>query len=206
MTKTFLLASVSLSLYSYLYNHNVWPAALSLDWDAVKRGQLWRLATCFLYFGKFGLSYGLTFNFLWTYMSSLEKINYKTPDEFFLMILFGAVGLLSTSPFFGISADMLGHGLSSFLVYIWSRIYEGQQVNFMDLFVIRAEYIPWAFLMQAWLLEGESPVSDIVSLVIGWVYIYLKQRNLLSFPAAVQNLFRSSRMRRWYKVYEKEFE
>ena len=55
------------------------------------------------------------------------------------MLLFGAASLLAGVGIGGGNARFLGHNLSCFLVYIWARTYEGQEVAVMEFFTIRAE-------------------------------------------------------------------
>ena len=98
--------------------------------------------TGFLYYGPFGLSYLLTIHFVWTYMGTLEKLQFAEPWDFLVMLLFGAASLLAGVGIGGGNARFLGHNLSCFLVYIWARTYEGQEVAVMEFFTIRAELHP----------------------------------------------------------------
>ena len=98
--------------------------------------------TGFLYYGPFGLSYLLTIHFVWTYMGTLEKLQFAEPWDFLVMLLFGAASLLAGVGIGGGNARFLGHNLSCFLVYIWARTYEGQEVAVMEFFTIRAELLP----------------------------------------------------------------
>ena len=62
--------------------------------------------------------------------------------DFLVMLLFGAASLLAGVGIGGGNARFLGHNLSCFLVYIWARTYEGQEVAVMEFFTIRAELLP----------------------------------------------------------------
>ena len=97
--------------------------------------------TGFLYYGPFGLSYLLTIHFVWTYMGTLEKLQFAEPWDFLVMLLFGAASLLAGVGVGGGNARFLGHNLSCFLVYIWARTYEGQEVAVMEFFTIRADRV-----------------------------------------------------------------
>lgn len=132
MTQVYVASSLLLTVASFLLNKNSWPDFLNLEWGAVlTKFQLWRPFTSFLFFGPLGLNYLLTIHFVWTYMAQLEKLNYKKPEEFFVMMAFGAVALLIGYTLTGLSPKFLGHNLSTFLVYIWARIFEGTDVNVM---------------------------------------------------------------------------
>lgn len=71
-------------------NNNRWPNVLMLDWElALYRLQLWRLITPFFYLGPVGLNFFLTAQFMWTYMSQLEKLHYREPHTFAMLLMFG---------------------------------------------------------------------------------------------------------------------
>ena len=72
-------------------------------------------------------------------MAQLEKLNYNRPQDFFTMMVFGAATLMVGYQILGLSTKFLGHNLSTFLVYIWARMFEGTDVNVMDLFLLKAE-------------------------------------------------------------------
>ena len=75
-------------------------------------------------------------------MGTLEKLQFAEPWDFLVMLLFGAASLLAGVGIGGGNARFLGHNLSCFLVYIWARTYEGQEVAVMEFFTIRAELLP----------------------------------------------------------------
>ena len=75
-------------------------------------------------------------------MGTLEKLQFAEPWDFLVMLLFGAASLLMGVGIGGGNARFLGHNLSCFLVYIWARTYEGQEVAVMEFFTIRAELLP----------------------------------------------------------------
>lgn len=59
-------------------------------------------------------------------MSHLEKLRCKNPAEFVTMMAFGVSLLLIGGQLMGFQPMFLGHNLSCYLVYIWSRVFEGQ--------------------------------------------------------------------------------
>jgi Derlin-2/3 len=149
-TKAYLSASMIATAMGYFFckNHE-FPSILLLEWKPIlRRLQLWRLVTAFLNFGPFGFGYVMTGHFVWTYMSTLERLHHDKPYDFWLMIIFGGVTMVAGYTILGISPRYLGHNLSTFLVYIWSRYHEGMEVNIMELFNTRAETLPWFFLAQ----------------------------------------------------------
>lgn len=73
-----------------LLNNNQWPDVLMLDWEpTIYKLQLWRLITPFFYLGPVGLNFFLTAQFMWTYMSQLERLHYREPHTFVMLLAFG---------------------------------------------------------------------------------------------------------------------
>ena len=207
VTQIYIGGSILLSLMVFTLNKNVWPEYLNLDWKKVlTRMELWRPFTAFLFFGPLGMNYLLTIHFVWTYMSQLEKLNFKAPEDFFVLITFGAVTLLPLYSLLGLSTKFLGHNLSTYLVYIWARLFEGTDVNVMDLFLLRAEVLPWFFCAQTFILEGEVPFADLLGIVVGHLYHYLKKRNLLIAPPVVKSFFSTDAMKLKYAKFRDDFE
>ena len=149
LTKAYLAASFGAALLGYFTNKNDFPSMLQLEWrPTLTKFQIWRPLTAFLNFGPLGFGYLMTVQFIWTYMSTLERLNHNAPYDFWLMILFGAASMLAGYSAMGLSPRFLGHNLSTFLVYVWSRYHEGLDVNMFELFNTRAELLPWFFLAQ----------------------------------------------------------
>ena len=149
LTKAYLTASFAATAMGYALNNNEFPSILLLDWKPIAtRLQIWRPLTAFLNFGGFGLSYLLTVNFVWTYMSTLERLHHRKPYDFWIMIIFGMSSMVIGYSCLQLSPKFLGHNLSTFLVYVWSRYHEGVEVNMFELFNTKAELLPWFFLAQ----------------------------------------------------------
>lgn len=155
LTKAYLSASFAATMMGYVTNHNQFPKVFLLEWKPTfYRLQLWRPLTAFLNFGPLGLGYVMTAHFVWTYMSTLERLNHHRPYDFWIMIVFGMISMVAGYGFFRLEPKFLGHNLSTFLVYIWARYHEGMEVNMFELFNTRAELLPWFFLAQVGNLKG----------------------------------------------------
>lgn len=210
-TKSYLAASFAATAFGYAFNKNEFPSFLMLKWKPIAQGQVWRIATAFLNFGPLGLGYLMTAHFVWTYMSTLERLNHANPYDFWIMMFFGQLCMVIGYPIMKLETKFLGHNLSTFLVYIWSRYHEGVQVSMFDLFEARAEMLPWIFLMQTFLLEGEPPVLDFLGIVFGHVYHHCKTIGLLRAPPAVIAWYKgdsqvAKQLRSQYKEISSEFE
>jgi Derlin-2/3 len=207
ITQIYIGASMLVTLLSCAFNKNAWPKVLNFDWKEIMLGfQWWRLVTPFLFFGPLGLNYGLTIQFVWIYMAQLEKLHYNNPEEYFMLLLFGAVSLIGGYTMLGLSTKFLGHNLSTYLVYIWARVFEGTDVNVMDLFVLKAELLPWFFCAQTMILEGELPFADILGIVVGHLYHYLTQQKILVAPQFLKDAFSTPAIREKYAKFRGDFE
>lgn len=208
MTSAYLGISIVLTLFSFLFNGNQWPEILSFDWNKILlKGQIWRLVTGFFFLGSLDIFYLLTLQFTWQNMSQLEKLYFKTPEEFFHILIIGCGMLITIYTALGLPMTMLGHNLGSFLVFIWAKLFEGMEANFMDLFLIKVELLPYFYLLQSWLLERQLPIADILGIMIGWFYMYLKMRNLIWIPDTIRQFFRNNAyLKQQYARFREDFE
>jgi Derlin-2/3 len=206
ITRIYLTTSFLCTLFSFLLLGNRFPKTLLLDWPSVMKLQLWRPLTSFLYFGPFGVSFLLTIQFLWQYMSQVEKLHYARPEKFVMLMAFGCVSLLVSYMFLGISTQFLGHNLSTYLVYIWSKMFEGMSVNMMGLVTLSAEMLPWFFCAQTLVVDGLFPTADLLGILIGHMYIYFEKKQLLEPPDALTEVFARKGIRREYLKFKGDFE
>jgi Derlin-2/3 len=190
---------------------NEFPTFMS--WDTKRmltRMELWRPFTSFLNFGPLGISYLLSMQFVWSYMSTLERMNHNKPYDFWIMILFGMASMIIGYPVLKLSPRLLGHNLSTYMVYIWSRNHEGVEVSFFDILTFKAELLPWVFLAQTYLLEGEPPVLDLLGIVFGHVYYHLKRTGMLQAPRSLVRWYEKSAgaaaLRELYKPIAADFD
>mmetsp|Transcript_15978 Transcript_15978/g.45942 ORF Transcript_15978/g.45942 Transcript_15978/m.45942 type:complete len:361 (-) Transcript_15978:400-1482(-) len=211
-TKAYLAASMAATTIGYVTNKNEFPPLFLLEWKPIlTRLQIWRPFTAFLNFGPFGLGYFMTGHFVWTYMATLERLNHDRPYDFWLMIVFGCASMVAGYTFLKISPRFLGHNLSTFLVYVWSRYHEGMEVNMFELFNTRAEMLPWFFLAQTFLLEGELPVLDLLGILFGHIYHHCKTTHIIRTPRFVIDWYNgdsksAASIREKYKSISSDFE
>ena len=207
ITQAYVGSSIAITLLSFALNRNKWPDILHFQWKPILGGfQYWRIITAFLFFGQLDMFYPLTMQFVWQHMSQLEKLSYAHPEEFLVMLLFGGASLITLYSFLGISMKFLGHNLATYLVYIWSRVFEGADINFMDLVTLKSEMLPWFFCAQTFLLEREIPFADLIGILVGHIYHYLKKKEVLRAPAALRDWFASDGMQKRYARFKNDFE
>jgi Derlin-2/3 len=211
LTKGYLSAAAAAAVCGMALYKNEFPTFMA--WDGVrmwKRLELWRPFTSFLNFGPLGISYLMSMQFVWMYMSTLERMNHNKPYDFLIMILFGMASMIIGYPVLKLNPRLLGHNLSTYLVYIWSRNHEGVEVSFFDILTFKAELLPWVFLAQTYLLEGEPPVLDLLGIAFGHVYYHLKRIGMLRAPDSLVQWYEKSdgaaALRELYKPIAADFD
>lgn len=206
ITQFYVGSSIVVTSLSYLFNNNKWPEILSFSWKGILlKLQIWRLFTSFLSFGPFDLFFPLNLSYLWQHMSQLERLSCKKPEEFFTMLMFGSISLVVVYSLLGMPMKFLGHNLASFLVYIWSRAFEGHDVSFLEIITLKAEMIPWFFCLQTLIMERDIPVADLIGIAVGHLYLYLNQKKMIPIPAMVSQWFATGAIRRKYDNIRQDF-
>ena len=205
LSKGYISLSIALTSLSFLTSKNEWPEILQLDYSkALLGGQVWRLITPFFHHGPLGLNYFLTLQFVWTYMAHLERMGCHDPAMFPTALLFGATLLLIGSHIFHFAPQWLGHNLSCFLVYIWSRLYEGADVDVMGLFHLPAHLLPWFLVAQTLLLDHIMPWPDLLGIAVGHFYHDLTIRKMLKPPAFLKQVFNYGPLKKTYAKIKDE--
>ncbi|CAA7394424.1 unnamed protein product [Spirodela intermedia] len=171
----------------------------------VRRYEIWRLVTNFLFFGKLDLDFFFHMFFLARYCKLLEENSFRgRTADFFYMVLFGAT-TLTIFVFFGgmipyiseslASIIFLGNSLTFMMVYIWSKQNPFIPMSFLGLFTFTAAYLPWV-LLGFTVLVGANTWGDFLGLIAGHTYYYLEDvyprmtgRRLLKTPSFIKCLF-----------------
>ena len=79
-------------LFSFCMTYQIIsPYTLLLDWDAVFRGQIWRLVTTFFFVGPFSMPFLFGMMMIYYAMSSIETYFVNKQADLGTMILFNAV-------------------------------------------------------------------------------------------------------------------
>ncbi|KAM7348393.1 derlin 2 [Cochliomyia hominivorax] len=150
----------------------------------IRKLQLWRLATTFLFFGSVGISFFFNMVFTYRYCRMLEEGSFRgRSSDFVMMFLFG--GALMT--FFGLFVNLLflGQAFTLMLVYVWSRRNPFVRMNFFGVMNFQAPYLPWVLLCCSMIL-GNTIWVDIIGMGVGHIYYFLEdvfpfQRNGYKF-------------------------
>jgi len=103
------------------------PFLLHLDFDRIlQQLEIWRLATNFVFFGKFGFPFVFSLFFLVRYGRELEAKRFegRTGDFLWGMMIMGLIQIAVAYLLGGIV--FLAQSMLSALVYLWSREYQDQ--------------------------------------------------------------------------------
>ena len=155
------------------------PGQLYLDWSLVVNSfHLWRLATCFIFFGK--PSMGFAFQ-LWIMVRMCYRYEEnpfpvgthtvfgRSSADMAMMLIFGAlmqtlIGYFMGLPFMGPMLVFMG-------LYVWSRRNEDLPMSIFGIKLTGFQY-PWAMLALS-VLMGNSPVPDLIGIFTGHIFYFL---------------------------------
>eukprot|EP01104_Vermistella_antarctica_P007230 TRINITY_DN1798_c0_g4_i2.p1 TRINITY_DN1798_c0_g4~~TRINITY_DN1798_c0_g4_i2.p1 ORF type:complete len:241 (-),score=33.52 TRINITY_DN1798_c0_g4_i2:165-887(-) len=151
----------------------VTPYDLVLGWDmVVKKFQVWRLITCFLFFGGLGFPFLIMLIMLYKYSSSLETGIFagRTADYVWMLML----GMMMALPIgFYFRMPLLGEVMEFMIIYYWAREHPNIVVSFMFGLQFPAVYLPWV-LVGFRLLMGGSIWAPMCGIVLGHIYFFLE--------------------------------
>ncbi|OWR43807.1 derlin-2 [Danaus plexippus] len=138
----------------------------------LRKYQLWRLITTFLFFGNLGFNFFFNMIFTYRYCRMLEEGSFRgRTADFVVMFMFGGV-LMIICAFF-VNLLFLGQAFTIMIVYVWSRRNKHVRMNFFGLMNFQAPYLPWVLLGFSVLL-GNSISVDLVGMAIGHIYFFLE--------------------------------
>ena len=166
----------------------------------MRKLQLWRLITNFLFFGAVGVDFLFHMFFLARYCRLLEEGSFRgRTGDFVLMLFFGGLVMCLASTVVSVP-PFLGSSLAFMMVYVWARRNDEMRMSFLGLFTFRAPYLPWVLLWFSVLL-GNSPSIDLIGIVVGHLYFFLddvyphtragRGRHPLRIPCCFQRPFRA---------------
>eukprot|EP00013_Stygamoeba_regulata_P011334 CAMPEP_0177671588 /NCGR_PEP_ID=MMETSP0447-20121125/24805_1 /TAXON_ID=0 /ORGANISM="Stygamoeba regulata, Strain BSH-02190019" /LENGTH=213 /DNA_ID=CAMNT_0019179033 /DNA_START=221 /DNA_END=862 /DNA_ORIENTATION=- len=156
------------------------PLTLWLNfWSVWHNYEYWRLITTFLVFDtQFGLNMLFHTWFIIRHSTSLEDGFFRGRVADYLF-MWGFMAVLLVGIEFGMAHAGLGYSLSflapslSFGVfYYWSRKHPYVRMNFLFVFDFTAPWLPWVIMAFGFLL-GNSPLYDLLGVLVGHLYFYL---------------------------------
>ena len=172
ITKILILSSFSISIL-------VWTGLITtldiyLNYTLIiKRFQIWRILTPFLYFGELNLS--LVFNMVVFFRDSKDlekKIFHGSCADYLYFLFVCMIFLLFLSIF--TKAIFLSSSLNFAMMYYWGRKSKTTNVEFMGVFSFPAPYLSIFYLLIMFLL-GNDYKNLIYGIIVGHVYFFGKE-------------------------------
>ncbi|SOV83746.1 derlin-1 [Plasmodium sp. gorilla clade G3] len=194
ITRLYLILSFALMVLCSL--DIISPLSLYLNWNLVLREhQYWRLITCFLYFGSFGIHFFWDVYVLIYYCSSLEEVTFRNNSADFLwMIILSCCMLLGVSYMFG-GVYFYSSCIINVITYIWSKNNSTTRLTIL-FFTIRASYLPWALTLLSLIVDYNSN-DNFFGILVGHIYFFFTS----IFPhmpiAKNTNIFKTPRILKW---------
>jgi Derlin-2/3 len=132
--------------------------------------EVWRVVTSCVFFGKFGFPWMMSVATFYLHLKNNEEAHRgKLAD--FVWLLITVVVLLHVAAVV-LDMQLLSFALTMSLCWIWCRRNPTAQLS-IYMFKFSANYFPFA-LMAFHLLMGMSIVDDIVGIVVGHLYLFLR--------------------------------
>lgn len=179
------------TLASFLvYIDVISPFTLQFSPYYISKLQLWRLVTCFFYFGKLNLETLFHIIFLCRYSKMLEES--MLISDYIYMIFTIMILLFIVNAFLYVR---LSHALSAVITYLWSRKNPYSHVQYMGCIVLHAFYLPFIVPLYSLISERRVPRDDFVGIMVGHIVFYFKYiwpkmgRDFLATPVWLQKLF-----------------
>jgi hypothetical protein len=157
---------------------------------------VWRLFTCFFFWGRLSFQFLISMMLLYRHSSSLETTIYdgRKADYVFFLLFSSAFLLLSTALR---QSVILAGGLLSAIVYLWSRKNPELEMSFMFGLRFKAIYLP-CVLCGFKMLQGGMPIEELTGIVVGHLWYFITDlyplqsgRVLLKTPQFLYTLFPS---------------
>lgn len=175
-----------------VYTDTVSPYTLFYSPLFLKRFEVWRILTSFLYFGKPTLDVFMHIVFLYRYSRMLEEGCTGVTEYFWLVLVVSCV-LFAVSNIYGIPT--LGTAFSATITYIWTKRNPRAIVQIFGFVSFPAFYLP--FILPGFMLLSRKSISidDILGIAVGHVFYYFKDvyprwgSNVLATPCWVKRLF-----------------
>lgn len=134
--------------------------------------QIWRLVSCGFFFGKLGFPFLMSMFWLYSYSLRLEQGHFerRTADFTWAIVVIWTVLLIIA---YLMESMIIGQSLVMSVVYLWCSMNPETIVNFWFGMTFQAMYFPWVLTAFA-VLTGGSGMAEIVGILAGHVYFFLK--------------------------------
>lgn len=171
ITRCYLLSAIALMCLCSL--DILSPFHLYLNWSLVfKKFQVWRLVSCFLFFGDFSLHFFWNLYILLCYSGSLEKGCFRNRPADFLWFFITTGSIVLVLSYIFNSGIFFSAALLNILTYIWSRKNPHVRMR-VFFFSMNAPYLPWMFCGLS-LLIGWGLADHLYGIAAGHIYYFFE--------------------------------
>ncbi|CDJ51052.1 hypothetical protein, conserved [Eimeria brunetti] len=186
VSSTLLMALCTLEIIS--------PFSLYMNWQLVfTHGQVWRLITCFLFFGTFSLHFFWNVYVLIFYCSTLEE--HRRSATFLWMLICTGGLLLAFSYIFGVSSYFFSGSMINVMTYIWGRRNPNTRLSIFFM-PVQAPYLPFLLALLS-LLVGWNMADHLVGIAVGHFYYFFEDVYPLLPTSKGFRIFRTPRILMW---------
>jgi len=146
------------------------------EMEVLHRGEWWRFVTTFLFMGDqmFSIFYWMQIYHFWECLKMLELVKYHWEPSGFIKMIVSCAMLLIGLKQLRREAIFLSAPLVTTFMYMYSREYQAQPINFMGFFQIRCGWLPWMQMLQDLLQTGDA-VPSMLGLIAGHIYYYCEE-------------------------------
>lgn len=150
--------------------------SLYFNWSlAFRHGQLYRMVSSCLYFGRLDLSTGLTLLFLMRYSSNLEEFSFRNNHIHYLWFILQGIFWLVLLAYWK-SYYLLSDSFFAMLLYLWSKLNRNIVVFLFGICPIPASLLCWVIIaIKLYLKANKSALSDFLGILIAEAYYQLHQ-------------------------------
>ncbi|KAF9758270.1 Derlin-2 [Nosema granulosis] len=158
----------------------------------LRKGEIWRICTCFLYFGRPSLDVLIHITFLYRYSRMLEEGFINTSDYFWLVTIISSI-LFAIANIFNI--PLLASAFSSTITYIWTRRNPHALVQIFGFISFPAFYLPFIVPLFMLITEKRILTEDLLGIVVGHLYFFFKDvypkwgSDIFRTPCFIKKLF-----------------
>lgn len=151
-----------------------YPQDIALNYgDVIKRFQVWRLITNFLFIGPYSLTFAFRLLIILRHGVSLERGPFdKRTADYVWMLFSGALSLLVMAAIPFLRTRFMGPSLVFMIVYVWGREFPNDRLNIHGLFELKGFYLPW-YMLGIDLILGNPLKPDLLGIGAGHLFYFL---------------------------------
>eukprot|EP01071_Lankesteria_metandrocarpae_P002529 Lankesteria_metandrocarpae@DN238_c0_g1_i1.p1 len=194
VTKYYFISTTSLMVLCSL--EIISPFSLYLNWNLIVREwQIWRIVTCFLFLGEFGLTFFWNMYMLVFYCGRLESDVFRGKSADFLWMLLTCSAMLLIISFVSGPGFFFSGPMLHVMTYVWGRRNPFTRMS-VFFFTVRAPYIPWVLSALSFLV-GWHMSDHLMGILVGHIYYFFEDIYPLMPTSKGFRLFKTPKFLNW---------